>query len=148
VVFHNPFHNSRWKSLENAMTKPVRNIRSRFGPHSKKLVLGGLDLRTREGKFAHGIRQALAAQLGRPPTAAEQLIIAGAAVKALRMEMLVQRILAQKNLENGQDFHFLAWSNGLRRDLEVLGVAPREPPAPSLARYLLERRKRLEDKAA
>jgi hypothetical protein len=105
------------------------------------LVLGGLDLRTREGKFAHGIRQALAADLGRPPTAAEQLIIAGAAVKALRCEMLVQRILQQKNLDNGQDFHFLAWSNGLRRDLEAIGIAPRAPPAPSLAEYLVERGK-------
>jgi hypothetical protein len=130
------------------MTRPVRHIRSHFGPHSKKLVLGGLDRRTRAGKFAHGVRQALAAQLGRPATAAEQLIIAGAAVKALRCEMLVQRILAQKNLENGQDFHFLAWSNGLRRDLEALGIGPRDPAPPSLSQYLLERRKRLESDAA
>ena len=115
--------------------------RGRLGPHSRRLSLGELDLRTAEGRYARGIRQALIDHVGGTPTAAQQLLIGAVALKALRMEMMISRILSDEQIENGNDGQFLAWANSMRRDLEVLGVAHKLPAPPSLERYLLERRR-------
>lgn len=99
-----------------------------------------MDGRSAEARFAREIRTALLDDLGRQPTTAEQVLIGLIAFKALRCQLLAQRVLKQKELDAGLDHHMLSWANSMRRDLETIGVAPSRPPAPSLAQYLLERR--------
>jgi hypothetical protein len=115
--------------------------RRRIGPHSDDLVLGSLDLRTNEGRFIAGIRQSLLDQLGREPSAAEQLMVSNAAIKALRCELMLQRIFKKDSLDTSHDLQFLAWSNSMRRDLEALGIKPNAVQAPDLRQYLIERKK-------
>jgi hypothetical protein len=104
------------------------------------LTLGELDLRTAEGRYAKGIRKALIEHVGGSPTPAQQLLIGLVALKCLRMEMMVFKILSDEQIESGDDGKFLSWANSVRRDLEVLGVARNLPPPPSLEHYLLARR--------
>ena len=113
--------------------------RGRLGPHSRRLTLGALDLRTSEGQFAKAVREALAAHLGGELTAPQQLLVSAAAIKALRLELMVQRILAPDALDAQQDGKFLAWANSLRRDLEAIGIARKPPRVPTLAEHLARR---------
>jgi hypothetical protein len=107
-----------------------------LGPHSRRLSLGSLDLRTAEGRFAKGIRDKLAEHLGNQLTAPQELIISACAIKALRLELMVHPILSDAALANeGYDHRFLAWANSLRRDLEAIGIV-RPPQLPRLGDYL------------
>jgi hypothetical protein len=103
------------------------------------LTLGALDLRTSEGQFAKAVRDQLALHLGGELTAPQQLLVSAAAIKALRLELLVQRILAPDALDSQQDGKFLAWANSLRRDLESIGIARKPLPVPTLAEHLAQR---------
>ncbi len=114
-------------------------IRGRLGPHSRRLTLGALDLRTSEGQFAKAVRDALALHLGTDLSAPQQLLVSAAAIKALRLELMVQRILAPDALDAQQDGKFLAWANSLRRDLEAIGIARKPPRVPTLAEHLARR---------
>ncbi len=117
----------------------MTKIRGRLGPHSRRLTLGRLDLRTSEGAFAKAVRDALASHLGGELTAPQQLLVSAAAIKSLRLELMVQRILAPDALDAGQDGKFLAWANSLRRDLEAIGIARKPPRVPTLAEHLARR---------
>lgn len=114
-------------------------IRGRLGPHSRRLTLGALDLRTTEGQFAKAVRDALSLHLGSDLTPPQQLLVSAAAIKALRLELMVQRILAPDALDAQQDGKFLAWANSLRRDLEAIGIARKPPRIPTIAEHLARR---------
>jgi hypothetical protein len=105
-----------------------------LGPFSKRLSFAQLDLRTAQGKFADEIRLALSDQLGGNPSPAQQLMIQAAALKALRVELLIRRVLSEDSIKSNNDNHCLAWLNGLRRDLEALGLLGPDQgrPLPSL----------------
>jgi hypothetical protein len=125
----------------NGKRRISKRPRRRISPHSDDLVLGSLDLRTNEGRFIAGIRQSLIDQLGREASAAEQLMVSNAAIKALRCELMLQRIFKKDSLDTGQDLHFLAWSNSMRRDLEALGIKPNAVPQAHLRQYLIAKKK-------
>lgn len=113
-------------------------IRSRIGPHSRRLTLGQLDLRTAEGRYAKAIRDALVEFVGpQQLTPTLQLLISATAIKALRLEMLAQRVLSGSSLDGGQDARFLGWANSLRHDLEAIGLrGVPEAPGAALDRFI------------
>lgn len=120
---------------------PARPSKKRreLGPFSRRLSFGQLDLRTSEGQFANDIRIALSEQLGGNPSPAQQLMIQAAALKALRCELLIRRVLTEVSIKGNNDHHCLAWLNGLRRDSEALGLldpTDNKPSLPSLTEYL------------
>jgi hypothetical protein len=68
-------------------------------------------------------------------------MVSNAAIKALRCELMLQRIFKKDSLDTGQDLHFLAWSNSMRRDLEALGIKPNAVPQAHLRQYLIAKKK-------
>ena len=75
------------------------------------------------------MRQAIAdlsAHVGNNPTAAERLIIQSAAIKATRLFLLSEKIMAGGEVGGiDGDHHALAWLNSLRQDLSTLGLESR-----------------------
>lgn len=114
------------------MTKKLRRI----GSHSKIGAIDLLDRRTREGKFALAVREELTRHVGGEPSAPEQILIQLAAVKALRLALMTDRILQPKAIKDGHDERYLAWSGALRRDLEALGIKPGPGKLPTLENYI------------
>ena len=53
-----------------------------------------LDLRTQEGRYARDICDGIAADLGGAPNAAQQILCQMFALKVLRVQLLVQKILS------------------------------------------------------
>jgi hypothetical protein len=116
----------------------------RLGPYAGgingHIAFTALDGRTTEGQYLRNIRDALSAQIGPSPTAAQQLLIQAAAVKALRCELLARVVFGEEEIKDNREYHLLAWSNGLRRDLLALGLLDRpNAPLPDLRRYLESR---------
>jgi hypothetical protein len=52
----------------------------------------------------------------------QQILIGLVAVKALRCQMMSEKVLTGGDLQDRVENYFLAWSNSIRRDLEALGV--------------------------
>ena len=86
-----------------------------------------LDLRTQEGRYARDICDGIAADLGGAPNAAQQVLCQMFALKVLRVQLLVQKILSGETVNLHTENYCLAWMNSARRDLEALNVlaAPR-----------------------
>jgi hypothetical protein len=102
----------------------AKRKKRRIGAFSKRLAFSDLDGRTNAGKYANSIKNDLERQIGNP-SAAQQIMIKLIAVKVLRCEMMYDQVLSNPNGGNLQDRvenYFLAWSNSIRRDLEVLGL--------------------------
>ena len=109
----------------------ARRKKRRIGAFSKRLTFSDLDRRTNAGKYVNSIKNDLEAQIGNP-SAGQQILIKLVAVKMLRCEMMYERVLSQSdggNLQDRVENYFLAWSNSVRRDLEVLGVLKSSPNA-------------------
>jgi hypothetical protein len=81
-----------------------------------------LDLRTQEGRYARDICDGIAADLGGAPNAAQQLLCQMFALKVLRVQLLVQKILSGESVNQHTENYALAWMNSARRDLEALNV--------------------------
>ena len=81
-----------------------------------------LDLRTQEGRYARDICDGIAADLGGAPNAAQQILCQMFALKVLRVQLLVQRILSGETVNHHTENYCLAWMNSARRDLEALNV--------------------------
>jgi hypothetical protein len=113
------------------------------------LTLAELDLRTAEGKFCAGIRAALVEHVGGNPTPPMQILIGLAALKSLRLELMMSRILSDEQIKEGDDGKFLSWANSLRRDLLALGLERMRELPQSLTDYLreIERRRTLANDA-
>jgi hypothetical protein len=121
-----------------------RDKRKRPSPRSNRISFGALDRRTSEGKFAWNIVEALTAQLGNTPTAAQQLLIQSTAIKALRCEILTRVVFEHSNANTHDDFpdlNLLKWMDGLRKDLVSLGLDNEKGyrPLPATVTELLER---------
>jgi hypothetical protein len=66
----------------------------------------------------------LIAHVGGDPSATQLIVIQGAAVKAVRLALLSEHLLTG-DPGDGDQHHVLAWLNGLRRDMETLGLERR-----------------------
>ena len=106
-----------------------RKKRRKIGPFSKRLSFAMLDLRTQEGRYARDICDGIAADLGGAPNAAQQVLCQLFALKILRMQLLVQKILSGETVNRHTENYALAWMNSARRDLEALNVLA-VPPRP------------------
>jgi hypothetical protein len=99
-----------------------RKKRRKIGPFSKRLSFAMLDFRTQEGRYARDICDGIAADLGGAPNAAQQLLCQMFALKVLRVQLLVQKILSGETVNLHTENYCLAWMNSARRDLESLNV--------------------------
>ena len=88
----------------------------------------------------------LSAHVGGAPTAAERLLIQSAAIKATRLFLLSEKILAGGEIGGVDgDHHALAWLNSLRQDLTALGLESRlRDVTPSLKDIIAEQREAAE----
>jgi hypothetical protein len=74
------------------------------------------------------------------PTPPQRLIVQSAAIKAVRLSLLTDRLLANEGLADGADHHALSWLNSMRLDLQALGLERREKPLLDLTSYLTKSR--------
>jgi hypothetical protein len=91
-----------------------------------------LDLRTQEGRYARDICDGIAADLGGAPNAAQQILCQMFALKVLRVQLLVQKILSGETVNLHTENYCLAWMNSARRDLEALNALAVPPRVQSL----------------
>jgi hypothetical protein len=96
------------------------------GPFSRDQAITDVDRRTREGRFLKTITTELINHLG-DATAPQRLIIQAAALKATRMMLLTDQLLAGVPLSAGSDHHALAWLNSMRLDLQAIGLERKGP---------------------
>jgi hypothetical protein len=100
-----------------------------LGPYSR--LKQRLDKRTRLGQRAADFEQALIAQLGGAPSAAELALIRLAVTLDCRIELMRARLLATEAGDERAERQMLAWCNSLSKTLRTLGLkaAPRRAPA-------------------
>lgn len=109
---------------------PTKN---RIGHRAKDSTLLNVDKRSREGKFLAEVHQSLVEHLGGAPSVPERIMIDLIKVKMLRLALIAGRV---GDLTKDDADRVLAWSNGLRRDLETIGLKAPERQLPRLADYL------------
>jgi hypothetical protein len=106
----------------------------KVGPFSRDRALTTLDKRTKAGRVLRTTIADLTRHVGGHPSPAEALIIQSAALKATRLYLLSEKLLAGGELGEDGDHHCLAWLNSMRQDLTALGLASRiKDVTPSLA---------------
>jgi hypothetical protein len=104
----------------------------KVGPFSRDRALSVLDKRTKAGRVLRVTISDLTRHVGGLPSPAEALIIQSAALKATRLFLLSEKLLAGGDI--GNDGQALAWLNSMRQDLTALGLAARiRDVTPSLA---------------
>ena len=104
----------------------------KVGPFSRDRALSVLDKRTKAGRVLRVTISDLTRHVGGLPSPAEALIIQSAALKATRLFLLSEKLLAGGDI--GNDGQALAWLNSMRQDLTALGLASRiKDVTPSLA---------------
>ncbi len=114
----------------------------RPSPYAKPHVLARLSGHCQVARYIQRFAKELDDQLG-STTPAQKALIKEAAIKSAKLGLLVDKILADS--EPDLDYAsrcYLAWSNSLRRDLEVLGIGKPEVQAPRIADYLAGRPKK------
>ena len=92
-----------------------------------------LDLRTQEGRYARDICDGIAADLGGAPNAAQQVLCQLFALKILRVQLLVQKILSGETVNRHTENYCFGMDEQRSagpRVLECLhrAAAPAEPP--------------------
>ena len=121
-----------WRPKINSATKPTspggipdyepfpfrqRKKRRKVGPFSKRLSFAMLDLRTQEGRYARDICDGFAADLGGTPNASQQLLCQMFALKVLRVQLLVKRILSDETVNQHTENYALGWLRAVRHCL-------------------------------
>src|SRR5215471_16168493 len=91
-----------------------RKKRHKVGRFSKRLSFAMLDLRTQEGRYARDICDGIAADLGGAPNAAQQLLCQMFALKVLRVQLLVKRILSDETVNQHTENYALGWLRAVR----------------------------------
>jgi hypothetical protein len=127
--------------VPEAEPKPKKPRRKphQAGPYSRDHVLSMIDKRTRAGRVYRTVIRELINHVGGDPSAAQRLLIESASIKATRLALLTDNLLA--GIEPGEDGHqALAWLNSLRMDLQALGLERRARDVTSLADYLHSKR--------
>jgi hypothetical protein len=113
----------------------MANRHKKLGPFSRDQRLANPDRRTHAGRILKAVTIELMNHLG-DATAPQRLIVQSAAIKAVRLSLLTENLLAGDPPSDGSDHHALAWLNSMRLDLQALGLERREKPALDLASYL------------
>ncbi len=114
--------------------KPAPKSSYKVGPFSKDRNIATLDRRTKPGRVLRTTVADLTRHLGGCPSPAEALIIQSAALKATRLYLLSEKLLAGGEIGEDGDHHALAWLNSMRQDLTALGLASRvKDVTPSIA---------------
>jgi hypothetical protein len=107
------------------------------GPFSRDQAIADVDRRTREGRFLKTVTRELIEHLG-DASAPQRLLVQSAALKATRMMLLTDQLLAGVPLAEGSDHHALAWLNSMRLDLQAIGLERKGPASIDLREYLKE----------
>jgi hypothetical protein len=76
----------------------------------------------RRARYARDICDGIAADLGGAPNAAQQILCQMFALKVLRVQLLVQKILSGEIVNQHTENYALGWMNAARRDSQALGV--------------------------
>src|SRR6185437_12063736 len=92
--------------------------------YSRPNILAKLDGRTREAQLMRKVRADLTAHVGGKPNIAQRLLIERAAVLALRVAQIDERIIAGEVLTAHDNDHAIAWHNCYRRTVQALGLEP------------------------
>lgn len=113
--------------------------RKAVGPFSKDRALSTIDRRTKAGRVLRQTLSDLRAHCGGDPSAAEALLIQSAALKATRLFLICEKLLAGGEIGADGDHHALSWLNSMRQDLTALGLARRvRDVTPSLSKIIAE----------
>jgi hypothetical protein len=110
------------------MSSPLPATAPTIGPYSRPLALAKLDGRTREAALMRRVRAELTGHVGGNPTFPQKCLIERAAVLALRMAQIDQKIMTGEDLTTHDNNHAIAWHNAYRRVLTSLGLEPATPP--------------------
>ena len=100
-----------------------------IGPYSRPHRLAKLDGRTREAKMLREIRAELAVHGGGKPSVTERMLIDRCAMLTLRLAQMDEKI-AGGVLTDIDSRSYVAWSNGLARSLQALGLKPAATTTP------------------
>jgi hypothetical protein len=128
---------SRYNWVSNNEKYPW--INPMIGPNSTSGRLAKLDGRSKEAKFQRQVQTELIGALGGEDrvTFAQRMLVGLAAIKALRLMMLAERLIAENNPPEEVDRRFAWFSNSLRRDLQALGLErAANAKVPSLSSYI------------
>ena len=113
----------------------MANRHRKIGPFSRDQRLANPDRRTHAGRILKAVTLELMGHLG-DATPPQRLLVQSAALKAVRLSLLTQRLLTDEgDLASGNDHHCLAWLNSLRLDLVALGLERRERQILDLRAY-------------
>jgi hypothetical protein len=99
-------------------------------------TLVNLDKRSKEYRLMRQVRQDLTAHVGGSPSPIKRMLIERVVILSLRVAMLDIKIVNGEILTQMDNVQYLAWSNGLVRTLEKLGIEPATAPQPSLSDVL------------
>lgn len=94
----------------------------------------GVDKRTRIGKWIERLKDELVRHVGGSPTITQKILIERICSKVVRCRLYEAGLFAREPM--GSRDHFLALENGLRLDLQVLGLERKEKKILDLAEYL------------
>ena len=103
--------------------------------HGAYKKLQRVDRRTTEGKIIKHIEAELATAMG-APTPQEILLIQRVAVKALKCHLAERHFLGNNGNTARLEKDYLSWTNSLRADLQLLGLARKAKPVQDLNTYL------------
>jgi hypothetical protein len=111
------------------LARPLRQVHRRLGAYSKSGAIALLDGRSREFQLMKRIRADLVAHCGGAPTAVQRQLIERAVRLSLKLELLDEQMMHGAIFEDRDDNCYLAWSNGLTRTLQAIGINAQKPKA-------------------
>jgi hypothetical protein len=115
--------------------------RKKIGPHSQRGTLAKLDGRGVIARRMRAIKDELLEALGGVDAISPQklMILNGLAWRAVRCEMLLSDSLSRGEVAIAAEQLITSHLNGIRRDLEAIGLERWQPPPKTLQQYLEER---------
>jgi hypothetical protein len=117
--------------------KHMASPATRIGPYSRRIRLGKLDRRTREGKYVAEKEAALVQHLGGADavSAAQRILIRRVAIDLLQLELLDVKLCTAEWSD-----HDARTAGGLRNSVRLalrdLGLSAPPAPVPSLSQHL------------
>lgn len=118
-----------WQDCSVKLTGSPTKSRT-LGPHSRALTRGAVggtvDGRSREGRFLRQAEAEMLAQLGRPPSFGERLLIRRVVRASLQLELFDQKLSVGGEFTAHDARAFGALGNQVRLGLRDLGLKP--PP--------------------
>ncbi len=110
----------------------------RVGPFSRASALARIDHRTSQGRLARHLERELSDYVG-DPTPPQQLLIRMVTVLAVRLSMITERALAEREPSELTDRYLCSYSSQLRQALQALGLERPDAQVPALSSYLVHK---------